>query len=110
MPVIRSIGPFVLAEDISIVDTVTSDGTTTGTAVDVSSWTGVFELWARLEDAAAAFSVAFSVGIGTDGKLTAVIPNATTVTLLPRAYWFKFRRTDSGFNATVTEGTITFLA
>ena len=110
MPVIKFIGPFVAGEDISIVDTVTVDGTTGGTAVNVTGWTGTFTLWTRKEDAAAAYSVAFSVGAGTDGKLTAAVPNATTATLADRAYWFKFTRTDTGANATVTEGTITFMA
>ncbi len=110
MPVFKNLGPFVTGEDMSIVDTVTVDGTTAGTAVNVTGWTGTFTLWTRKEDAAAVFSVAFSVGTGTDGKLTAAIPNATTATLSDRAYWQKWTRTDTGSNATVTEGTITFCA
>ncbi len=109
MPVFKSVGPFVTGEDISVVDTVTIDGTATGTPVNVSGWNGTLTLWTRKEDAAAIYSTAFTVGAGTDGKLTATILNATTVTLLDRAYWYSFRRTDSGLNAVVTEGTITFM-
>ncbi len=110
MPVFKNLGPFVTGEDMSIVDTVTVDGTTAGTAVNVTGWTGTFTLWTRKEDAAAAYSTAFVVPTGTDGKLTATILNATTATLSDRAYWFKFTRADSGFNATVSEGTLTMIS
>ncbi len=107
MPVFKSIGPFVTGEDMTIVDTVTVDGTATGTPVDVTGWAGIFTLWTRKEDAAATYSVALSTG-GANGQLTALIPNATSSTLSDRAYWFQFTRTDTGFNATLSEGTITF--
>ena len=109
MAVFKNIGPLVAGEDVSVVDTVTVDGTATGTPVNVAGWTGTFTLWNRKEDAAAIYSVAFSAG-GVNGKLTASIPNATSSTLSDRAYWYKFTKTDSGANATVTEGTITFTA
>ncbi len=109
MPVFKNLGPFVTGEDLSIVDTVTVDGTATGTPVNVTGWNGTLTLWTRKEDAAAIFSTAFTVGFGTDGKLTATLPNATSSTLADRAYWFAFRRTDSGQNAVVSEGVITFM-
>ena len=109
MPVFKNIGPFVFSEDLVIVDTVTVDGTTTGTPVNVSGWNGTFTLWSRKEDAAPVYSTSFTVGIGSDGKLTANLLLVTTSTLSDRAYWFSFRRTDGGQNAVVSEGTITFM-
>lgn len=111
MAVFSNIGPFFnnTGEDLLITVTVTVDGTATGTPVNVTGWNGTFSLYATREAATPAYSVAFTVPPpGTNGQLQATVPHATTDTLVDRAYWFQFDRTDSGGEATVAAGNCTF--
>jgi hypothetical protein len=110
MAVFGNAGPFVLGEDVALTVIVTVDGTAGGTPVPVTGWTGTASVWRRREDAAAVYSTAFAVPTGTDGKLTATLPKATTATFEDRAYLLKMTRTDSGADTVVTEDTITFVA
>ncbi len=111
MPVFGSIGPYIVGEDISLTALVTVDGTLTGTPINVTGWGGTMTLWRRREDVTPAFTGAFTVPVGTDGKLLGpLMPHATTTTFDDRMYIVEFRRTDSGNNACVDEYNITFVA
>lgn len=107
MPVYKNLGPFTIGEDILITDTVTSDGTSTGTPVDVTGWTGTLSLYDRRENPSPFASVSFTAQT-TNGKLQAVILHATSILATDRMYWSEWTRLGAGVQTCVTAGGITF--
>ena len=72
--------------------------------VNVSGWTTTFIVYATSGSTTALITKSGSVGTAANGVITATLAAADTASMTPKRYHYKFRRTDSGYNAVLAYG------
>jgi hypothetical protein len=96
-------------EHLNVTDTVTSDGTPTGTPVNITGQSLVVNVHRNLGDGLPLLTYSTALGTvtiptGTDGKFLWTMPNADILTLGVGTAFYVAYRVDPGFEVCYTKG------